>query len=100
MDRRNGIGYIQEKLSLARFHRAVSAALLALSFPPRNGEILGLSGPRNPYPGKIGVVEKDALADVLDRDPVADIADLEKPEMRLALIMNGGNLQESDRVTG
>ena len=47
-----------------------------------NGELLALSGPRNPYPGKLGVVEEDALADLLvvDGDPIADIALLEKPE--------------------
>jgi hypothetical protein len=40
-----------------------------------NGDLLALSGPRNPYPGKLGVVEKDALADliVVNGDPVADI---------------------------
>ncbi|MCK7499305.1 MAG: hypothetical protein MZW92_59260 [Comamonadaceae bacterium] len=36
-----------------------------------NGELLALSGPRNPYPGKLGVVEEGALADLLlvDGDP-------------------------------
>ena len=37
-----------------------------------NAELLSLSGPRNPYPGKLGVVEENALADLLvvDGDPV------------------------------
>ena len=62
-----------------------------------NGELLGLSGPRNPYPGKIGVVEKDALADLLvvDGDPIADIAVLETPETSLALIMKGGKIYKN-----
>jgi imidazolonepropionase-like amidohydrolase len=30
-----------------------------------NAELLGLSGPRNPYPGKLGVIEEGALADLL-----------------------------------
>src|SRR5262249_15667092 len=36
-----------------------------------NAELLELSGPRNPYPGKIGVVEEGALADLIlvDGDP-------------------------------
>ena len=38
-----------------------------------NAELLALSGPRNPYPGKLGVVEEGALADLLlvDGDPLA-----------------------------
>ena len=40
-----------------------------------NAELLGLSGERNPYPGKLGVVEQGALADLLlvDGDPIANI---------------------------
>ena len=36
-----------------------------------NGELLALSGPRNPYPGKLGVLEEGAFADLLvvDGDP-------------------------------
>jgi imidazolonepropionase-like amidohydrolase len=39
------------------------------------GELLALSGPRNPAPGKIGVVEKGATADLLlvDGNPLKDI---------------------------
>ncbi len=59
-----------------------------------NGELLALSGPRNPYPGKLGVVEKDALADLLvvNGDPLADVALLEKPDTSLAMIMKGGRI--------
>jgi imidazolonepropionase-like amidohydrolase len=59
-----------------------------------NGELLALSGPRNPYPGRLGVVEKDALADLLlvNGDPIADIALLEKPDTNLAMIMKGGRI--------
>jgi imidazolonepropionase-like amidohydrolase len=40
-----------------------------------NAELLALSGLRNPYPGKLGVVEVDALADLLlvDGDPIANL---------------------------
>ena len=30
-----------------------------------NAELLAMSGPRNPYPGKLGVVEEGAFADLL-----------------------------------
>ena len=47
-----------------------------------NGELLAVSGPRNPYPGKLGVVEEGALADLLvtDGNPIEDISLLENPE--------------------
>ena len=40
-----------------------------------NAQLLALSGKRNPYPGKLGVVEEGALADLLlvDGDPIANI---------------------------
>ena len=40
-----------------------------------NAQVLALSGPRNPYPGKLGVVEPGALADLLlvDGDPLANL---------------------------
>ncbi len=39
------------------------------------GKLLAESGPRNPYPGKLGVIEVGALADILviDGNPLADI---------------------------
>jgi hypothetical protein len=33
-----------------------------------NAELLALSGPRNPYPGKFGVVDHDVVADLLFAD--------------------------------
>jgi hypothetical protein len=53
-----------------------------------------LSGPRYPYPGKLRVVEKAALADLLvvNGDPITDIALLEKPDTNLAMIMKGGRI--------
>jgi hypothetical protein len=59
-----------------------------------NGELLALSGPRNPYPGKLGVVEEGALADLLvvNGDPIADLALLARPETSLAMIMKGGQI--------
>lgn len=59
-----------------------------------NAELLALSGPRNPYPGKLGVVEEGALADLLvvDGDPLANIKLLEDPTKNLVVIMKDGNI--------
>ena len=61
-----------------------------------NGELLALSGPRNPYPGKLGVVEDGALADLLlvDGNPLTDINLLENPEKNLLVIMKDGKIHK------
>ena len=59
-----------------------------------NAELLGLSGPRNPYPGNLGVVEEGALADLLliDGDPLLNIKLLEDPGKNLAVVMKDGQI--------
>ncbi len=59
-----------------------------------NAELLALSDRRNPYPGKLGVVEVGALADLLlvDGDPVAQIDLLADPAKNLLVIMKDGTI--------
>lgn len=59
-----------------------------------NAELLALSDRRNPYPGKLGVVEVGALADLLlvDGDPVTDITLLADPTKNLLVIMKDGQI--------
>ena len=63
----------------------------------RNAELLALSGERNPYPGKLGVIEAGAYADLLivDGDPLTDIALVADPEANLRLIMKGGRIYKN-----
>jgi imidazolonepropionase-like amidohydrolase len=62
-----------------------------------NAELLALSSLRNPYPGRIGVVEQGALADLLvvDGNPVENISLIEDPERNLAVIMKDGRLYKN-----
>ena len=64
-----------------------------------NGELLALSGPRNPYPGKLGVIEEGALADLLvvDGNPLDDISLMARPETSLIIIMKDGKLHKDAR---
>ena len=57
-----------------------------------NAELLALSGPRNPYPGKLGVIEEGALADLLlvNGDPLENIKLIEDPDKNFVLIMKDG----------
>ncbi|MCO5065921.1 MAG: amidohydrolase family protein [Rhizobiaceae bacterium] len=59
-----------------------------------NAELLAMSGPRNPYQGKVGVIEADAFADILivDGDPLADLKLIADPEKNLKLIMKDGRI--------
>jgi imidazolonepropionase-like amidohydrolase len=62
-----------------------------------NGQILALSGLRNPYPGKLGVIEEGAYADILliNGNPLEDISILTKPDDNLALIMKNGKIYKN-----
>jgi imidazolonepropionase-like amidohydrolase len=59
-----------------------------------NGELIALSGPRNPYPGKLGVIEEGALADLLvvDGNPLDTIELMADPEKSLLIIMKDGRI--------
>ena len=60
----------------------------------KSAELLAMSGPRNPYPGKLGVIEEGAYADILlvNGNPLKDIEILTKPKENLALIMKDGKI--------
>jgi imidazolonepropionase-like amidohydrolase len=64
-----------------------------------NAELLGLSGPRNPYPGKVGVVEEGALADLLlvDGNPLEDLDLIANPNENFLLIMKDGKIFKNAR---
>ncbi len=57
-----------------------------------NAQLLALSGPRTPYPGKLGVIEAGALADMLlvDGDPIANLDLIGDPAKNFKIIMKGG----------
>src|SRR5262249_41568649 len=57
-----------------------------------NGELMALSGFINPYPGKLGVVEEGALADLLlvDGDPLENIKLVADPDKNFLIIMKDG----------
>ncbi len=59
-----------------------------------NGELLALSGPRNPYPGKLGVVDEGALADLLlvNGNPLQDIRLIADPGKSFVIIMKDGQI--------
>jgi imidazolonepropionase-like amidohydrolase len=79
---------------LAKLTRWFTPAEVLKIATGNNGELLQLSGERSPYPGKIGVVETGALADLLlvDGDPTANIRLIEDPAKNFLVIMKDGKL--------
>ena len=57
-----------------------------------NAELLAMSGPRNPYPNKLGVIEEGAYADLIlvDGNPLQNIQLIANPEKNFLLIMKDG----------
>ena len=62
-----------------------------------NGELMALSGFINPYPGKLGVVEEGALADLLlvDGNPLENIKLIADPDKNFLVIMKGGTIYKN-----
>jgi len=81
---------------LTRWYKPAEVLTMATS---TNAELLRLSGQRNPYPGKLGVVEEGALADLLlvDGNPVENLALIEDPAKSFAVIMKNGTLYTRTR---
>ncbi len=79
--------------SLVRWYTPAEALAMATS---TNAELLALSGKRNPYPGKLGVVEPGALADLLlvDGNPLDNINLIANPA-NLKIIMKDGTIYKN-----
>ena len=79
---------------LTRWYTPAEALIMATS---TNAELLSLSGPRNPYPGKLGVVEAGALADLLlvDGNPLENIRLVADPERNFLVIMKNGRIYKN-----
>jgi imidazolonepropionase-like amidohydrolase len=79
---------------LAKLVRWYTPAETLIMATGTNAELLALSGERNPYPGKLGVIEQGALADLLlvDGDPIANIKLIEDPAKNFVVIVKDGRI--------
>jgi imidazolonepropionase-like amidohydrolase len=62
-----------------------------------NASLLEMSGPRNPYPKKLGVIEEGAYADLIlvDGNPLENINLVANPEKNFVLIMKNGEVYKN-----
>ncbi|GAB7141873.1 metal-dependent hydrolase family protein [Mycobacterium riyadhense] len=79
---------------LAKLTRWFTPAEVLQQATIRNAELLAMSGSRNPYPGRLGVVANGALADLVlvDGDPLADISLIARPDEAFTAIIKDGRL--------
>lgn len=84
-------------LNLLKWYTPVEALQMATG---TNGELLLLSGKRNPYPGRIGLIEEGAYADLLlcDGNPLEDLSLVADPENKFLIIMKEGVIYKD--ITG
>jgi imidazolonepropionase-like amidohydrolase len=91
----------RQGIMVTHLTRWYSNAELLKQATAANGELLALSGPRNPYPGKLGVIQQGALADLLvvNGNPLEDITLVAKPETSFAIIMKDGTIYKNTLST-
>jgi imidazolonepropionase-like amidohydrolase len=79
---------------LVRWFTPAEALVMATG---TNGELLKLSGKRNPYAGRLGVIEEGALADVLlvDGNPLENIQLITDPAKNFVVIMKDGKVYKN-----
>jgi imidazolonepropionase-like amidohydrolase len=86
-----------ELAKLARWFEPAEVLTMATS---TNAELLALSGPRDPYPGRLGVIEPGALADLVlvDGDPTTDLDVLAEPDNLLVVVKDGRIYRDASPV--
>ncbi|MFY7865291.1 amidohydrolase family protein [Roseateles sp.] len=84
----------QKLAQMVRWYSPVEVLKMATS---GNAELLALSGPRSPYPGKLGVVQEGALADLIlvDGDPIAHIELVADAAKNFLVIMKDGKVYKN-----
>ena len=81
-------------VKLAQWYTPAEALVMATS---TNAALLALSGKRNPYPGKLGVIEEGAFADLLlvDGNPLENLALVADPATNFVVIMKDGRIYKN-----
>jgi imidazolonepropionase-like amidohydrolase len=87
----------QQGALLARLVRWYTPAETLVMATGTNARLLAMSGNRNPYNGKLGIVEEGALADLLlvDGNPLENIQLISDPGRNFVVIMKDGRVYKN-----
>lgn len=90
-------GAARQGAKLAKMVRWYTPAEVLRMATSTNAKLLALSGPRNPYPGTLGVVKEGALADLLlvNGNPLKNIQLIENPAKNFVVIMKDGKIYQN-----
>jgi imidazolonepropionase-like amidohydrolase len=82
---------------LVRWYTPTETLIMATG---TNAQLLTMSGKRNPYPGKLGVIEEGALADLLlvEGNPLENIQLITDPAKNFVVIMKDGKVYKNIAV--
>ena len=84
---------------LPRFSKWFSNIEMLRMITSNNGELLTMSGKRNPYPdGPLGIIKEGALADIIlvDGNPLKDVSILGNGGKNIPLVMKDGKIYKND----
>ena len=97
----NPKGTATQGKQLAKLTRFYDPLTLLGQATGTNGELLALSGARNPYPGALGRIAPGAWADLLvaDGNPASSLDFLADPDKNLSLIMKDGKIYKNTLQT-
>lgn len=86
-----------QNMNIAKMTRWFSNYEILKMITYDNAQLLALSGRRNPYPGRLGMIEEGALADliIVDGNALQDISVLTDPGNRILLIMKDGKIYKN-----
>jgi imidazolonepropionase-like amidohydrolase len=83
--------------TLAYIKRWYTPAQALVQATSQNAFILNISGPRNPYPGVIGVIQKGAHADMIlcEGNPTETLDLVADPDTNFRVIMKAGTVYKN-----
>lgn len=83
---------------LAKLKQWMSPARALKMVTHDNAQLMAMSGIRNPYPGKLGVVQEGAYADLLlvDGDPTQNLDIVADPDKNFRVIMKNGKIYKNN----
>ena len=82
---------------LAKLNRWFSPYQILRMATYDNAQLLKLSGPRDPYPGELGIIKRGALADLIlvDGNPLEEIDLVADPAKYFVVIMKDGKIYKN-----